>query len=58
MVLWSVNVSVGIATVVPSRKMLGYALGHLAWEARRGSKKNAPAVAIGPGSVALVWDLH
>jgi membrane-associated phospholipid phosphatase len=37
--------------------LLGYALGHLAWEARRG-KKNAPSVAIGPGNVALVWDLQ
>ena len=30
----------------------------VAWEARRGSKKNAPSVAIGPGNVALVWDLQ
>jgi len=37
--------------------VLGYALGHLAWEARRG-KKGAPSVAIGPGNVALVWDLQ
>jgi membrane-associated phospholipid phosphatase len=38
--------------------VLGYALGHLAWEARRSGKKNAPAVAVGPGNVALVWDLQ
>jgi membrane-associated phospholipid phosphatase len=37
--------------------VLGYALGHLAWEARRG-KKGAPGIAIGPGNVALVWDLQ
>jgi len=37
--------------------VLGYALGHLAWEARRG-KKGAPSVAVGPGNVALVWDLQ
>ena len=38
--------------------VLGYALGHLAWEARRGKKKGTPSVAIGPGNVALVWDLQ
>ncbi len=37
--------------------LLGYALGNLAWEARRG-KKNGPGVAVGPGNVALVWDLQ
>jgi membrane-associated phospholipid phosphatase len=37
--------------------LLGYGLGHLAWEARRGSK-NAPKVAVSPGRVALVWDLQ
>jgi membrane-associated phospholipid phosphatase len=37
--------------------LLGYGLGHLAWEARRGNK-NAPKVAIGPNNVALVWDLQ
>jgi membrane-associated phospholipid phosphatase len=36
---------------------LGYALGHLAWEARRGGK-NAPKVAVGPSNVSLVWDLQ
>jgi membrane-associated phospholipid phosphatase len=39
--------------------MIGYALGHLAWEARRASRKsNAPTIAVGPGNVALVWDLE
>ncbi|MGH8706011.1 MAG: YjbH domain-containing protein, partial [Burkholderiales bacterium] len=38
--------------------VLGYALGHLAWEARLGKKKGTPSVAIGPGNVALVWDLQ
>ena len=38
--------------------VLGYALGHLAWDARRGKNKNAPTVAVGPGNVALVWDLQ
>lgn len=38
--------------------VLGYALGHVAWEARRGKNKNAPSVAVGPGNVALVWDLQ
>jgi len=40
--------------------LLGYALGHIAWEARRDSRrgKNAPTLAIGPRNVALVWDLQ
>ena len=38
--------------------LLGYALGHLTWDARRGKKKTGPAVAVGPGNVALVWDLQ
>ena len=40
--------------------VLGYALGHLAWEARRGGKKDkgTPSLAVGPGNVALVWDLE
>ena len=39
--------------------VLGYALGTLAWEARRGSRreKNAPALALGPGTVGLAWEL-
>ncbi len=37
--------------------LLGYALGNLAWEARRG-KKGGPGVAVGPGNVSLVWDLR
>jgi len=39
---------------------IGYALGHLTWEGRRESRrgKNTPAVAVGPSSVALVWDLQ
>ncbi|HET7198829.1 MAG TPA: YjbH domain-containing protein, partial [Burkholderiales bacterium] len=38
---------------------LGYASGHLAWQARRDARlgKGAPRVAVGPGSVALSWDL-
>ncbi|HVJ13428.1 MAG TPA: YjbH domain-containing protein, partial [Burkholderiales bacterium] len=38
--------------------LLGYALGHLAWDARRGKNKNTPSVAVGPGSVALTWSLQ
>jgi membrane-associated phospholipid phosphatase len=38
--------------------VLGYALGHLTWEARRASRKGAPRVAFGPQSVGLEWDLH
>jgi len=39
--------------------VLGYTLGTLAWEARRESRreKNAPALAIGPGTVGLAWEL-
>ena len=37
--------------------VLGYALGSLAWQARRPGKKSGPGVAIGPSSVSLVWDL-
>ena len=40
-----------------SVSLLGYALGNLAWEARRGKKKG-PGVAVGPGSVALIWDVE
>jgi hypothetical protein len=38
---------------------LGYVIGHLAWEARRDSRrsKNVPAVAVGPGSVGLEWQM-
>jgi membrane-associated phospholipid phosphatase len=38
--------------------VLGYALGHLTWEARRASRKGAPRLALGPQSVALQWDLE
>ena len=40
--------------------LLGYGLGHLAWQARRDSRrsKNAPAVAVGPGTVTLSWTLE
>jgi membrane-associated phospholipid phosphatase len=37
--------------------VLGYALGHFAWEARRESRRNAPRLALGPQSVALQWEL-
>jgi membrane-associated phospholipid phosphatase len=39
---------------------LGYVVGHLAWEARRESRRSrgAPALAIGPGKVGLRWDLE
>jgi hypothetical protein len=38
--------------------LLGYALGSLAWEARRDSRqgKNAPRIALGMDSVSLAWD--
>lgn len=38
--------------------LLGYAVGHLAWEARRESRrrKNVPSFALGPQSVHLAWD--
>jgi len=39
--------------------LLGYALGHIAWEARRDSRrgKAGPALAIGPGTVGVAWTL-
>jgi membrane-associated phospholipid phosphatase len=39
--------------------VIGYALGSLAWEARRESRreKNRPALAVGPGTVGLAWEL-
>jgi membrane-associated phospholipid phosphatase len=39
--------------------LIGYAAGTLAWEARRASRrsKGDPHIAIGPGSVSLVWDI-
>jgi membrane-associated phospholipid phosphatase len=38
--------------------LLGYALGSLAWEARRDSRqgKNAPKIALGADSVSVAWD--
>ena len=36
---------------------LGYTLGHLAWEARRTSRKG-PRVAIAPRGIALAWELE
>lgn len=40
--------------------LLGYALGHIAWQARRESRrgKNAPQLSVGPGSVAVAWPLE
>ena len=40
--------------------LLGAGLGHIAWQARRDSRrgKNAPSVAVGPRSVALSWTLE
>ena len=39
--------------------LLGYALGSLAWEARRDSRqgRNAPRIAVGMDSVSVAWDL-
>jgi membrane-associated phospholipid phosphatase len=39
---------------------VGYVIGHLAWEARRDSRrgKNGPTVAVGPRSVGLQWELE
>jgi membrane-associated phospholipid phosphatase len=39
---------------------LGFALGHIMWQARRESRlgKDAPRVSVGPGGVALSWDLQ
>ncbi|HUG76894.1 MAG TPA: YjbH domain-containing protein, partial [Burkholderiales bacterium] len=38
---------------------LGYALGHLAWEARRDSRrKGSPSLALGPGTVGVAWELQ
>jgi membrane-associated phospholipid phosphatase len=36
--------------------LIGYALGSIAWEARRGGK-NAPSLTVGPGSVGVAWKL-
>jgi len=40
--------------------VLGYVLGDLAWQARRESRKSksTPAVALGPGTVYLAWELQ
>jgi membrane-associated phospholipid phosphatase len=40
--------------------LLGYALGHFAWEARRDSRlgRNGPSLAIAPDGVAVKWDLQ
>lgn len=40
--------------------LLGYGLGHLAWQARRDSRRsrNVPAVAVGPRTVTLSWTLE
>jgi membrane-associated phospholipid phosphatase len=40
--------------------LLGYAVGTLAWEARRDSRlgKNAPKIAVGMDSVTLAWDFN
>ena len=39
--------------------LLGYALGSLAWEARRDSRqgKNAPKIVVGLDSVSVAWDM-
>ena len=39
--------------------LLGYAVGHIAWQARRNSRldKSGPALAIGPGTVGVSWTL-
>ena len=39
---------------------MGYALGRLAWEARRDSRmgKNGPSLAVAADSVSLKWDLQ
>jgi membrane-associated phospholipid phosphatase len=39
--------------------LLGYALGHIAWEARRASRlgKAGPALAIGPGTIGVSWTM-
>jgi membrane-associated phospholipid phosphatase len=38
--------------------LIGYALGHIAWQARRDSRrgKSGPQLSVGPGSVAVSWD--
>jgi hypothetical protein len=40
--------------------LLGYTMGHLAWEGRREGRraKNTPTVAVAPGKVGLKWDLE
>jgi membrane-associated phospholipid phosphatase len=37
---------------------LGYVAGHLAWEARRESRRNRPALVLAPGRVALQWEVQ
>jgi membrane-associated phospholipid phosphatase len=37
--------------------LLGYAMGHFTWQARKGTK-GAPSVAVAPGSVALIWEVQ
>lgn len=40
--------------------LVGYALGHIAWEARRDSRlgRNGPSIAVAPGSVGVSWELE
>jgi membrane-associated phospholipid phosphatase len=39
--------------------LLGYALGHIAWEARRSSRLDriGPQLVVGPGSVGVAWTM-
>ena len=37
---------------------LGYVVGHVAWEARRESRRNGPALTLGPGKVGLKWEME
>ena len=37
--------------------LMGYALGHLAWQGRRDSRRSAPRVMVTPGGVGVAWAL-
>jgi membrane-associated phospholipid phosphatase len=39
--------------------LLGYGLGHIAWEARRDSRRgrNGPSLAVGPRTIGVAWEL-
>jgi hypothetical protein len=37
--------------------LIGYALGHVAWQARRNARlgRSGPTLSVGPGNVVVAW---